>query len=94
MDTASNGEQAIKLFNTNPQKYDLIVTDLAMPKLSGIELTEAIKSSGSTIPIIFLSGRLDIKDEKNMEKSVFQLSFKNPGRLRSYSRAFERWTDR
>lgn len=38
-----------------------IVTDLAMPELSGLELQEAISAFASECPIVFISGRGDIR---------------------------------
>ena len=44
---------------------DLVVTDVAMPGLSGFELAEALRSDDTTaqIPLIFLSGELDAGNE-------------------------------
>ena len=52
--TANDPEEALRVFRDWPP--DLIVTDLVMPGLSGIELCRAIRSSAST-PIIVLSVR-------------------------------------
>lgn len=37
-----------------------LVLDLAMPELNGLELQQALASSGSMLPIIFLTGRADV----------------------------------
>jgi two-component system KDP operon response regulator KdpE len=51
---ANNGLEAFELFRTvNP---DLVITDLAMPEMGGIELTRAIRRLSET-PIIVLSVR-------------------------------------
>jgi len=51
---ANNGLEAYELFRTvNP---DLVITDLAMPEMGGIELTRAIRRLAET-PIIILSVR-------------------------------------
>ena len=51
---ANNGLEAYELFRTvNP---DLVITDLAMPEMGGIELTRAIRRLSET-PIIVLSVR-------------------------------------
>lgn len=51
---ANNGLEAFELFRTVTP--DLIITDLAMPEMSGIELTRAIRRIAET-PIIILSVR-------------------------------------
>jgi len=51
---ADNGVDAYKRFETD--KPDLIITDLAMPEMNGLELTQAIRRVSQT-PIIVLSVR-------------------------------------
>jgi len=51
---ANNGAEAYTRFTSN--RPDLIITDLAMPEMNGIELTEAIRKVSQT-PIIVLSVR-------------------------------------
>jgi len=49
----SNGEEAIKKYHEI--KPDIIVTDIMMPKINGLELAKEIKSIDEDIPIIILS---------------------------------------
>jgi len=44
----------------DPHAPGCLVLDVAMPGLNGLELQEALKDKGSTIPIIFLTGHGDI----------------------------------
>lgn len=52
--TAGNGLEALQRFELS--KPDLLITDLAMPEMNGLELTEAIREI-SEVPIIVLSVR-------------------------------------
>ncbi len=52
--TAHNGVDALEKLREH--KPDLVITDLAMPEMNGVELTQAIRQS-SSIPIIVLSVR-------------------------------------
>ncbi|HTZ89254.1 MAG TPA: response regulator transcription factor [Alloacidobacterium sp.] len=52
--TARNGVEAITLFLENPP--DLVITDLSMPEINGVELTREIRQRAST-PIIVVSVR-------------------------------------
>lgn len=54
IDTAQNGEEALNLFNEN--SYDIVITDVIMPKMDGIELTNAIRQAGHNTPIVAISG--------------------------------------
>lgn len=51
---AANGAEALDRFTT--ERPDLVITDLAMPEMSGLELTQAIRHCAQT-PIIVLSVR-------------------------------------
>jgi len=51
---ASNGEEGIERFGSEP--FDLVFTDLGMPKLSGWEVGKAIKRMNPTVPIAMITG--------------------------------------
>jgi nitrogen-specific signal transduction histidine kinase/CheY-like chemotaxis protein len=52
----SNGREALKLFETKPDCFDLVVTDMTMPKMTGDELASALKKIRPAIPIILCTG--------------------------------------
>lgn len=62
---ASNGEEAEKLILS--EYPDLIISDLMMPKMDGIELCQRVKSNIQTshTPFILLTARTS--DESKME---------------------------
>jgi two-component system KDP operon response regulator KdpE len=51
--TAIDGEEALGRFDEGG--IDLIVTDLAMPRLGGLELVQEIRRSGGSVPILVLT---------------------------------------
>ena len=51
--TASSGEQALAVFE--PGKFDLVVTDYAMPSMTGAELAAAIKTRAPEQPVVLLT---------------------------------------
>ena len=67
VETAMNGKQALDLFNESPGKFDLIITDLSMPEMSGLELSEGIRKLNTKVPIILSTGQLEIEKGFNME---------------------------
>ncbi len=52
--TASSGEEALKRFAQ--QRFDLMVVDLQMPGMSGIEVVEAIRAKNHDTTVIILTG--------------------------------------
>lgn len=58
--TATDGEQGYRLIKEhNP---DLIVLDLMMPRMSGYELCQKVRSEGMTTPILMLTARSEEMD--------------------------------
>lgn len=51
--SAKDGAEALELFNEND--FDCVITDLRMPKLSGLELLEKIKAANSELPVIVIT---------------------------------------
>jgi signal transduction histidine kinase/CheY-like chemotaxis protein len=53
---AADGAQALKLYNRNRDRIDLVITDMVMPKLHGHELYRAVRDTESRVPFVFASG--------------------------------------
>jgi DNA-binding NtrC family response regulator len=51
---ASDGAQALEIFSQK-NDFDCVITDLRMPKLSGLEFLEKIKAVNSEIPVIVIT---------------------------------------
>jgi PAS domain S-box-containing protein len=56
---AANSTQALSAVNSRDGEIDLLVTDVVMPGMSGIELAEAVNRRYPDIPVLFVSGHLD-----------------------------------
>ncbi len=50
---------AIELFAAAPDSFDLLLTDLTMPELTGLELSEKVKTIRPDIPVILFTGYSD-----------------------------------
>ena len=61
---ARNGEEAVELARITPD-IDLILMDIKMPKMNGIEATRAIKSFRGDIPIIAQTAFAMEEDKQN-----------------------------
>lgn len=52
---ATNGQEALTIIENNPNAVDLILTDVSMPLLSGIDLCKAIKNKFPKIKVLIIS---------------------------------------
>jgi len=53
VETASNGKDALGMFQVG--KYDLIITDFAMPSMKGDALAAEIKARAPTQPVVMIT---------------------------------------
>ena len=53
VDTATNGEEALSLYNAH--NYNLVITDISMPKVNGFELIKKIKEQNKLQKTIIIS---------------------------------------
>ena len=62
--SAHDGAEGIEMART--ERPDIVISDIMMPNVSGIELVEALKGDGDTsgIPIILLSAKAQSADVK------------------------------
>jgi CheY-like chemotaxis protein len=51
--TASSGDEALKIFEAG--KFDIVVTDYAMPSMTGADLAAVIKRRSPTQPVVLLT---------------------------------------
>lgn len=58
--TAANGQEAWELLSH--KHFDILLTDISMPKKNGWQLMKSVRESGMLIPIIVLSAKTDRED--------------------------------
>lgn len=60
---AEDGEKALKVYNENKNKINLILLDVMMPKLDGWSVLRQIRQENKTLPIVMLTARAEEQDE-------------------------------
>ena len=54
--------EALRVFEADPGRFDLVVTDLSMPQMSGFDVARAIRARSEVVPVIMMSGYLRPED--------------------------------
>ena len=93
VDIRSNSQSALKEFKANPSKYDLLVTDQAMPKMLGTELAAKMKEIRPELKVIVITGYSDtFKDILYTKNGISEIIYK-PIILRDFSKVIRRVLD-
>ena len=68
IETTTSPIEALALFNSKPEQYDLIITDMAMPQMTGDKLIKEILTIRPDMPIILCTGFSEKIDEERAKK--------------------------
>jgi signal transduction histidine kinase len=82
---ASGGEHGMELFRTAMQKnqpYEVVITDLGMPKMDGHQVARTIKAESPNTPIIMMTGWGTIMREEGETASEVDAVIGKPPRMR------------
>lgn len=60
VDIVCDGEEALDYFDC--ADYDVVVLDIMMPKVNGLEVLKQIRKTGSGVPILMLTAKAEIED--------------------------------
>jgi CheY-like chemotaxis protein len=63
VDTYNDPVMALENFRTGSRDYDLVITDMTMPSLSGLVLSRELKKIRDDIPIILCTGHNNLDDD-------------------------------
>lgn len=62
IDHAYDGRSCLELLKSN--HYDVIILDVTMPRLNGLDTCRLIREQGNSVPIIFLTARDTLSDKR------------------------------
>ncbi|MDA7816713.1 response regulator [Sulfurimonas sp.] len=70
VDSAVDGEDAFNKVNTN-SPYDLILSDIRMPKMNGLELSDKLQEKHKEIFIALMTGSYELYDHTNANYDLY-----------------------
>ena len=68
VETCVNPREAFLLFSSDPDRFDLVITDMTMPGMTGDQLAKKILDTKKNIPIILCSGFNKILAQEQVQK--------------------------
>jgi len=81
---------AVELFRSDPAAFDVVVTDLAMPQLSGFDLSSQLLAIRPDIPIIMTSGFVRPEDQERALKMGLRDLILKPNTIDQLGRILDR----
>ena len=68
-----NGEDALEKLGQD--EFDIVITDMVMPKKGGAQLIEAIKASNNPVPILAISGKIPVKEREDLNTATCRADY-------------------
>jgi two-component system cell cycle sensor histidine kinase/response regulator CckA len=84
--SADDGVEGLELFNSHIDDIALLLTDFAMPRMTGIQMSEKIKEIAPDLPIILCTGYSDGINSTLIPQYVFNGFLHKPLRIRNIAR--------
>lgn len=67
---ATNGQEALELYRRGRGEIDLVLSDIMMPEIGGIELLGRLREIDPQVRVVFMSGYAQGLDEKNLYREI------------------------
>ena len=87
VEAESSCKEALAAFRRHPDEYDLVITDMSMPQMTGFMLAEEMLKVRPDIPIILFSGHHDMIDEKTATQIGIKALMMKPIKPREMARS-------
>jgi two-component system, cell cycle response regulator CpdR len=82
VETAGDGEEGLERVRSAPERYDLVLSDIRMPIMDGIEMTRRIGALSPRTPILLMTGYAEQRERavelENLVKGVVEKPFTLP----------------
>ena len=84
---ASSGTEGLRIFEA--QKVDLVITDLSMPGISGLQVAERVKKHASAVPVVLISGWALHQDEQRIKEAGIDFVVHKPCTVKDFQDVVE-----
>ena len=85
--------EALALYQSTPDQFDLVISDMTMPRMNGIELSKRLKEINRRIPIIICTGYSSMVNENKAKELGVDAYIKKPITMQSIAQTIRRVLD-
>ena len=93
VEVVNNGRQAVDLFQRQPEHFDIILMDVQMPEMDGLEATRLIRSGGHPIPIVAMTAYTMPGDREKCLEAGMNDYISKPIKRETVFKIIEKWYD-
>jgi two-component system capsular synthesis sensor histidine kinase RcsC len=84
---ASSGKEGLRIFET--QKFDLVITDLSMPGISGLQVAKGVKKHACAVPVVLVSGWAQHQEEQRIKEAGIDFVVHKPCTVKEFQDVVE-----
>ena len=66
--SCGSANEALTCFASNPKDYDIVISDMTMPRTSGIELLRLVREQRPEIPVVLMTGFAGLLNEEELTR--------------------------
>jgi len=90
VDVFNDSLAALRIFSQNPTAYDVLITDMTMPDMSGISLIQEIKAINPEIKVVLISGLgTNGRYSADLFSNLINVYLQKPATRQQYAEALE-----
>lgn len=75
---ATNGKEAVDIYKNSPESFDIILMDIMMPKMDGLQATQVIRSFDQNVPIVAMTANAFMEDKMKAKKAGMNAHVSKP----------------
>ena len=90
VETKLSPVEALALFQSKPHAFDLVITDMTMPQMTGAKLSEKLKEVRSDIPVILCTGHSALIDEEKAKEMGIDAFVTKPIMMREFAKTIRK----
>jgi len=94
VETRISSMEALEFFHEGPDRFDLVITDMTMPDMTGDQLAKKLMKVRPDIPIILCTGFSELISKEKAEKMGIRAFLMKPFKMRSLGNTVRKALDR